>query len=107
VGDLPPIFISMPYKDDLLAILQGCSLADLDQFSVFPALIRNGGSNDPPHSSCTAEHVVNGTNTYGWRVAQFYTAGFWQMLIGGFPKPGGGFTPAMLATNLEPPSENG
>jgi hypothetical protein len=106
-GDLPPIFISMPYKQTLLEILQGTSLHDVEPFSCFPALIRYGGSTASPDPGCSAEHVVNGANTYGWRIDSFYTGGFWQMLIGGFPKPGGGFTPNILQQSLEPPSENG
>lgn len=104
---MPPIFISMPYKEELLEILQGTTLHDVEPFSVFPALIRSGGSTDAPAGICTAEHVVSGANTYGWKIDGFYTGGFWQFLLGGFPKPGGGYTPPMLTTNLEPPSENG
>jgi len=106
-GDLPAVFISMPFKDDLLEILQGCSLSGVEPFSFFLAQIRNGGSTDGPASDCTAEHVVNGANANGWRVVSFYTGGIWQHLIGGFPKSGGGFTPPILAMNAEPPSENG
>jgi hypothetical protein len=114
IGDLPPIWLSMPYKETLLNILQGTSLKDFPQFSSFTARITSGGSTDAPltdaaaHESCTAEHVVNGSNTYGWRIDQFFTGGFWQMLIGGFPMPGGGFTSQMLNINVDgPPSENG
>jgi hypothetical protein len=106
-GDLPPVFISMPTKSVLLEVLQSCSLHDVEPFSFFPAIIRNGGSTDAPDAGCTAEHVVNGANPLGWRVALFFTGGFWQMLIGGFPKPSGGFSSQLFTINQEPPSENG
>jgi hypothetical protein len=106
-GDLPPIFLSMPFKADLLNVLQGTSLADFPNFSDFTARIVSGGSTDAPLAGCTAEHVVAGANTpYGWRVQSFFTGGYWQMLIGGFPKPGGGFSSPLLSVNFEPPGPN-
>jgi hypothetical protein len=102
-----PIFVSMPYKATMLEILQGTSLKDFDDFSNFIAQIVSGGSTDAPAADCTAEHVVNGANTYGWRVNQLFTGGIWQQIFGGFPKPGGGFTPPIISLNNEPPSKNG
>lgn len=106
-SDLPPIFVSMPYKETLLEIFQGTSLKDFDDFSDFIARIKSGGSTAAPAADCTAEHVVNGTNTYGWRIEQLFLGGIWQQILGGFPKPGGGFTPPLFTFNQEPPSENG
>lgn len=106
-GALPPIFISLPYKQTMLEILQGVSLHDVEPYSFFPATLRSGGSTSSPDPACGAEHVVSGANTYGWYVDALFTGGFWQMLVGGFPKPGGGFTPNLLQQYLEPPSENG
>ncbi len=106
-GDLPAVFVSLPFKQEMLEILQGTSLVDLDPYSNFTAQIKNGGSTDAPAADCTAEHVVSGPNTLGWRVFALYTAGYWQNLIGGFPKPLGGFTPPVIRIASEPPSENG
>jgi hypothetical protein len=106
-GDFPPVFISMPYKADLLRILQGTSLYGYEDFSLFVAEIRSGGSMDAPAADCTAEHVSPGANPYGWRVGALWTGGIWAMILGGFPQPAGGVTPPLFTFNSEPPSENG
>jgi hypothetical protein len=106
-SEKPPIFISMPHKATLFAVLQGTSLKGYDDFSLFVAEIRNGGSTASPAGDCTAEHVVNGANPFGWRVAALRTGGIWSMILGGFPQPGGGFTPPLFTFSLEPPDADG
>lgn len=112
-SNYPPIFISMPYKDQLFEILNGVSLVGYQAFDYVIFTATSGGSTAAPLTnanagdSCTAEHVVSGTNPYGWRIQFTYTGGFLPMLIGGFPKPDSTFTPNLLQQNFAPPSDNG
>jgi len=115
IGDLPAVFVQMPYKEDMLNILQGTSYASEQPNSRVLATIVGGGSTAAPLTNanagdnCEAEHVVPaGLNPYGWQIHRLFTGGPWQWILGGFPTADGfSFTVPLIRIFDEPPSENG